>query len=160
MKPQALFLSHGGGPLPLLGDAGHAEMVACLKRISARIPRPLRDALDPDAPEAAEAAIASYLEASGIEPIGVRDTSEIAANLLARVEDHASDAPLSSDPAPVLTSRVRVDGLELAQCREDPLHGGGAADDAGVAIDVGTGDRRARPLRGDRFVEFLRARTR
>lgn len=40
MKPQALFLSHGGGPLPLLGDAGHAEMVACLKRISARIPRP------------------------------------------------------------------------------------------------------------------------
>ncbi len=38
--PKALFLSHGGGPLPLLGDAGHREMVACLETIAARIPRP------------------------------------------------------------------------------------------------------------------------
>lgn len=37
---QALFLSHGGGPLPLLGDPGHAEMVACLQGIAARMPRP------------------------------------------------------------------------------------------------------------------------
>ena len=32
---QILFLSHGGGPLPLLGDEGHREMVACLPRIAA-----------------------------------------------------------------------------------------------------------------------------
>mgnify|MGYP001815568077 FL=1 len=37
---RALFLSHGGGPLPLLGDDAHAEMVACLKEISETIARP------------------------------------------------------------------------------------------------------------------------
>lgn len=36
----AFFLSHGGGPLPLLGDSGHLEMVSCLKSIAAKIPRP------------------------------------------------------------------------------------------------------------------------
>ena len=38
--PQILFLSHGGGPLPLLGDSAHTEMVACLKQISAQIRKP------------------------------------------------------------------------------------------------------------------------
>lgn len=37
---RALFLSHGGGPLPLLGDAGHREMVSCLERIATIIPKP------------------------------------------------------------------------------------------------------------------------
>ena len=37
---RALFLSHGGGPLPLLGDKGHAEMVTCLKDIADTIERP------------------------------------------------------------------------------------------------------------------------
>lgn len=37
---RALFLSHGGGPLPLLGDNAHAEMVACLKEIAKTITRP------------------------------------------------------------------------------------------------------------------------
>ncbi len=37
---RALFLSHGGGPLPLLGDRAHAEMVACLREIAATIRRP------------------------------------------------------------------------------------------------------------------------
>ena len=42
MKNQrrALFLSHGGGPLPLLGDDAHAEMVSCLKEIAETIARP------------------------------------------------------------------------------------------------------------------------
>ena len=35
-----LFLSHGGGPLPLLGDPNHIEMVALLQRIAAEIQRP------------------------------------------------------------------------------------------------------------------------
>lgn len=39
-RPRALFLSHGGGPLPLLGDAGHQEMVECLQSIAAQQPRP------------------------------------------------------------------------------------------------------------------------
>lgn len=38
--PKALFISHGGGPLPLLGDPGHHEMVACLKNIAASFPKP------------------------------------------------------------------------------------------------------------------------
>lgn len=37
---RALFLSHGGGPLPLLGDDAHAEMVSCLKKISENMTRP------------------------------------------------------------------------------------------------------------------------
>lgn len=37
---RALFLSHGGGPLPLLGDVAHAEMVSCLKEIAKTIERP------------------------------------------------------------------------------------------------------------------------
>jgi aromatic ring-opening dioxygenase catalytic subunit (LigB family) len=38
--PKALFISHGGGPLPLLGDASHREMIACLTGIAADIPKP------------------------------------------------------------------------------------------------------------------------
>ena len=38
--PKALFLSHGGGPMPLLGDSGHHEMVSCLENIASNIPKP------------------------------------------------------------------------------------------------------------------------
>lgn len=38
--PRSLFISHGGGPLPLLGDEHHHQMVACLEDIAATIPRP------------------------------------------------------------------------------------------------------------------------
>lgn len=37
---QALYLSHGGGPLPLLGDEGHVEMVDSLKALASRIQKP------------------------------------------------------------------------------------------------------------------------
>jgi aromatic ring-opening dioxygenase catalytic subunit (LigB family) len=39
-QPIALFLSHGGGPLPVLGDPSHAEMVRELRSIAATIERP------------------------------------------------------------------------------------------------------------------------
>ena len=32
--------SHRGGPMPLLGDPGHKEMVSCLKDIASTIPKP------------------------------------------------------------------------------------------------------------------------
>lgn len=35
-----MFISHGGGPMPLLGDAGHSDMVDTLKQMTKRIPRP------------------------------------------------------------------------------------------------------------------------
>jgi len=37
---RALFLSHGGGPLPLLGDPAHSEMVDCLNTIITTIEQP------------------------------------------------------------------------------------------------------------------------
>ena len=39
-KPRILFLSHGGGPMPLLGDSGHKEMVDSLKDIATKIKKP------------------------------------------------------------------------------------------------------------------------
>jgi aromatic ring-opening dioxygenase catalytic subunit (LigB family) len=39
-KHNILYLSHGGGPLPLLGDEGHGEMVDVLKSIVAKINKP------------------------------------------------------------------------------------------------------------------------
>jgi 4,5-DOPA dioxygenase extradiol len=38
--PSPLFISHGGGPLPLLGDPQHAEMVLALKELAGAMPRP------------------------------------------------------------------------------------------------------------------------
>jgi len=38
--PKSLFISHGGGPLPLLGDPAHDEMRSCLERIAQEIPQP------------------------------------------------------------------------------------------------------------------------
>ena len=35
-----MFLSHGGGPLPLLGDEGHKEMVKRLQKIAAKLNNP------------------------------------------------------------------------------------------------------------------------
>ena len=40
MQIQTLFLSHGGGPLPLLGDLAHGEMLDCLKDLAATIGKP------------------------------------------------------------------------------------------------------------------------
>lgn len=37
---QVLYISHGGGPLPLLGDAGHQALVAQLRQMAQRIERP------------------------------------------------------------------------------------------------------------------------
>jgi aromatic ring-opening dioxygenase catalytic subunit (LigB family) len=39
-KAQTLFLSHGGGPMPLLGDASHQEMIDCLQKITTKINKP------------------------------------------------------------------------------------------------------------------------
>lgn len=39
-QQQILFLSHGGGPLPLLGDPGHQEIVDCLKSLSTKLHKP------------------------------------------------------------------------------------------------------------------------
>ncbi len=37
---QAVYFSHGGGPLPILGDAGHQAMVEFMTRLPAQLARP------------------------------------------------------------------------------------------------------------------------
>jgi len=37
---RVIFIPHGGGPLPLLGDKGHQEMVSFLKNITSRLGTP------------------------------------------------------------------------------------------------------------------------
>ena len=37
---RVLYIPHGAGPMPLLGDEGHREMVDCLQGLAARIPKP------------------------------------------------------------------------------------------------------------------------
>lgn len=74
---------------------------------SANIPRELADALDPARPETAEQAVASYLEAKSIEPIGQRGIAEIADNLLGRVADARSE-PLSAKTAQLIASYVAI----------------------------------------------------
>lgn len=39
-KPSSIFISHGGGPLPVLGDPYHAEMVTHLEAVAATIQKP------------------------------------------------------------------------------------------------------------------------
>jgi ATP phosphoribosyltransferase regulatory subunit len=73
----------------------------------ARIPKALREALDPDDPVAAEAAVVSYFERNGIEPIGLRSTAEIAENLLGRVADARSE-PLSEKTAQLIASYLAI----------------------------------------------------
>lgn len=34
------YVTHGGGPLPLLGDPGQRELVASLRELSGAVPRP------------------------------------------------------------------------------------------------------------------------
>lgn len=38
--PQVLYIPHGGGPLPIMGDPGHDEMVSYLSALEAEIGRP------------------------------------------------------------------------------------------------------------------------
>lgn len=39
-RSRILYLSHGGGPLPLLGDEGHREMVDQLEQLATRLVKP------------------------------------------------------------------------------------------------------------------------
>ena len=40
MLSPVLFIPHGGGPLPLLGDPGHREMVSFLQEVTKTISEP------------------------------------------------------------------------------------------------------------------------
>jgi aromatic ring-opening dioxygenase catalytic subunit (LigB family) len=40
LKKQIIYISHGGGPLPILGDPGHAAMVTFLKALPEKLIKP------------------------------------------------------------------------------------------------------------------------
>ena len=37
IRAQIVYLSHGGGPLPILGDAGHKTMVDFMRQLPSRL---------------------------------------------------------------------------------------------------------------------------
>src|SRR5690606_14081879 len=39
-KRQALFISHGGGPMPLMGDPEHQQLVDTLQQVATTLPKP------------------------------------------------------------------------------------------------------------------------
>ena len=39
-KAQIVYFSHGGGPLPILGDSGHRAMVDFMRQLPSRLKRP------------------------------------------------------------------------------------------------------------------------
>ena len=39
-KAQIVYFSHGGGPLPILGDAGHKAMVDFMNQLPSRLKKP------------------------------------------------------------------------------------------------------------------------
>jgi ATP phosphoribosyltransferase regulatory subunit len=84
--------------------------------ISRHVPKGLRDTLDPKRPDEAEVAVARYLEAEGIESVGLRSTAEIAAGLLARVAD-ATAYPLSAKTAQLIASYVAIVSPARASAR-------------------------------------------
>jgi ATP phosphoribosyltransferase regulatory subunit len=71
------------------------------------IPGDLAGALDPGKPEEAERSLVAYLEREGIEMVGARSASEIAASLLARVADARSD-PLAPATVTAIERYVAV----------------------------------------------------
>lgn len=75
--------------------------------VSEHIPKPLREALDPDDPEAAESAVSAYLDTNGIETIGARTTAEITECLLDRVADARAE-PLAARTAALIQSYIKI----------------------------------------------------
>ena len=39
-KAQIVYFSHGGGPLPILGDAGHKAMVDFMRQLPSQLTKP------------------------------------------------------------------------------------------------------------------------
>ena len=39
-RARIVYFSHGGGPLPILGDPSHAAMIAFMQRLPSRLPKP------------------------------------------------------------------------------------------------------------------------
>jgi ATP phosphoribosyltransferase regulatory subunit len=113
-------------------------------RSAASLPRALIEALDPDAPEKAEALVAEHLEKEGIEVLGVRTVPEITEGLLAVAAD-AKAAPLRQETAAMIDGYLGIKG----RASEVPAHvralaGNGAP---GIAAALAAFERRSALLK-------------
>ncbi|MGL4397705.1 MAG: ATP phosphoribosyltransferase regulatory subunit [Hyphomicrobium sp.] len=103
--------------------------------IAARLPAELRDALDPHKPNDAEAVVAAYLDARGIEMIGRRTIGEMTAHLLDMAAD-AKAAPIDAATATLIeryaavSETARTAGETIARLLAGTRGGVGAALDA------------------------------
>lgn len=108
---KALFLSHGGGPLPLLGDDGHREMTAVLQSLATRIGRP-----------AAVIVVSAHWEqavptlTAGAQPPLIYDYHGFPAEAY-KIEYACAGSPALAEKAVAL---LRENGLDA---RLDPLRG-------------------------------------
>lgn len=100
MSHQALYISHGAGPLPLLGDERHVPMTVQLQRLATEIPKP-----------SAIIVVSAHWEANP-----VRVTADVQPDLLYDYYGFPDDAYRIEYPcpgAPQLASRT-VDALQRA----------------------------------------------
>jgi ATP phosphoribosyltransferase regulatory subunit len=81
------------------------------------LPAALLDKLDPDRPEAAQAAVADYLDQTGTELIGTRTLPEIAGRLRAAAAD-ARATPLTTGQADLIERYAAVDCEVSRTCDE------------------------------------------
>jgi len=102
---RALFLSHGGGPLPLLGDDAHSEMVSCLKDIAGTIERPSKIIIVSAHWEARNATVAS-----GESPGLIYDYSGFPK------ESYEIDYPSKGHPplSRAITKQLELSGIEVS----------------------------------------------
>lgn len=68
MPTSVAFVSHGGGPLPLLGDASHRELTAALREVAPAM-------MSSAGPESARPAAVLLVSAHWIEPVATLTTS-------------------------------------------------------------------------------------
>jgi ATP phosphoribosyltransferase regulatory subunit len=109
-------------------------------RSSESLPRALIAALDPNAPQKAEALVAEYLDKEGIDVFGVRSVPEITEGLIAIAAD-AKAAPLRQETAAMIDGYLGVKGPASevpAQVRR--LAGEGAP---GIAAALAAFERRS-----------------
>lgn len=101
-------------------DTFHAELDRLTidpAAMSQQLPKELRARLNPAAPEESEAIVADYLDAAGIEVVGIRTIREIADQLLARVAD-ASCEPLAPKTAKLIASYVEITAPARASVKQ------------------------------------------
>ena len=99
----------------------------------AGLPAELLARLDPSNAAAAEACVADYLQTKGIDHVGARSVSEIAAGLLAALEDSKAE-PIPAATARLIEGYLKIGGPAPAACAELKRVIGGAGPRSARAV--------------------------